>query len=77
MIAFVARGIEFVGPLCEVARGGHLGDPRVTYVRARDLSPRHFDRVLNVNTDVHVLEARACRYTVLPRAARFLAPRPA
>ena len=68
--------LEFVGLLREVARGGHLGDPHVTYFRARDLR-LEFDRVIKVNTDGQVLEARACRYTVLPRAARFLAPQPA
>jgi diacylglycerol kinase (ATP) len=68
--------LEFVGLLRAVARGEHLGDPRVTYFRARDLR-LEFDRVIKVNTDGQVLEARACRYTVLPRAARFLAPQPA
>ena len=65
--------LEFVGLLREVARGDHLDDPRVSYFRARDLSLQ-FDRVIKVNTDGQVLDATSCRYTILPRAARFLAP---
>ncbi len=66
--------LEFVGLLREVARGDHLDDPRVSYFRARDLSLQ-FDRVIKVNTDGQVLDATSCRYTILPRAAKFLAPR--
>jgi diacylglycerol kinase (ATP) len=66
--------LEFVGLLREVARGDHLDDPRVSYFRARDLRLQ-FDRVIKVNTDGQVLDATSCRYSILPRAARFLVPR--
>jgi diacylglycerol kinase (ATP) len=66
--------LEFVGLLREVARGDHLDDPRVSYFRTRDLRLQ-FDRVIKVNTDGQVLDATSCRYTILPRAARFLTPR--
>ncbi|HEX8557048.1 MAG TPA: diacylglycerol kinase family protein [Pyrinomonadaceae bacterium] len=63
---------EFLALLPRVSGGGHVEDARVTYLRARELELR-FDRVIKVNTDGEVLEADACRYRVLPRAARFLA----
>ena len=66
--------LEFVGLLRQVARGDHLDDSRVSYFRTRDLRLQ-FDRVIKVNTDGQVLDATSCRYTILPRAARFLAPR--
>jgi diacylglycerol kinase (ATP) len=66
--------LEFVGLLRQVAGGGHLADPRVSYFRTRDLRLA-FDRVIKVNTDGQVLEAASCRYTILPRAARFFVPR--
>jgi diacylglycerol kinase (ATP) len=65
--------LEFVTLLRQVARGEHLDDPRVSYFRTRDLRLQ-FDRVIKVNTDGQVLDAASCRYTVLPRAARFLVP---
>jgi diacylglycerol kinase (ATP) len=65
--------LEFVALLRQVARGDHLHDPRVTYFRTRDLR-LEFDRVIKVNTDGQVLDARSCHYTVLPRATQFLAP---
>jgi diacylglycerol kinase (ATP) len=67
--------LEFVALLRQVARGEHLADRRVSYFRTRDLR-LEFDRVIKVNTDGQVLEAASCHYTVLPRAARFLVPRP-
>ena len=67
--------LDFVTLLRQVARGGHLDDPRVSYFRTRDLHLQ-FDRVIKVNTDGQVLEVPSCRYSVLPRAARFVAPRP-
>ena len=66
--------LEFVGLLRQVARGEHLDDGRVSYFRTRDLRLT-LDRVIKVNTDGQVLEAAACRYTILPRGARFLVPR--
>jgi diacylglycerol kinase (ATP) len=66
--------LEFVALLRQVARGDHLDAPRVSYFRTRDLRLQ-FDRVVKVNTDGQVLDATSCRYTILPRAARFLAPR--
>jgi diacylglycerol kinase (ATP) len=67
--------LEFVNLLRQVARGEHLDDPRVSYFRTRDLRLQ-FNRVIKVNTDGQVLEAASCRYSILPRAARFLVPRP-
>ena len=66
--------LEFVNLLRQVARGEHLGDPRVSYFRTRDLRLQ-FDRVIKVNTDGQVLDAASCRYAIFPRAARFLVPR--
>ena len=63
---------EFLALLPRISGGGHVEDERVTYLRARELELR-FDRRIKVNTDGEVLEADACRYRVLPRAARFLA----
>lgn len=63
---------EFLALLPRVSGGGHVEDERVTYLRAEELEMR-FDRRIKVNTDGEVLEADACRYRVLPRAARFLA----
>ena len=66
---------DFVALLGRVAAGAHLDDPRVTYLRVRDLELR-FDRVIKVNTDGQVFEDDVCRYKVLPGAARFLLPAP-
>ncbi|HLM58550.1 MAG TPA: diacylglycerol kinase family protein [Pyrinomonadaceae bacterium] len=63
---------EFLALLPRVSGGGHVEDERVTYLRADELELR-FDRTIKVNTDGEVLEADACHYRVLPRAARFLA----
>ena len=64
--------LEFVGLLTSVSAGEHVEDERVDYFRAREIDLR-FSRRIKVNTDGEVLEADACRYRVLPRAARFLA----
>ncbi|HEU4594359.1 MAG TPA: diacylglycerol kinase family protein [Pyrinomonadaceae bacterium] len=64
--------LEFVGLLSSVSGGDHIEDARVSYFRTRELD-LEFDRTIKVNTDGEVLEASACRYRVLPRAARFLA----
>jgi diacylglycerol kinase (ATP) len=64
--------LEFLGLLTRVSEGDHVTDERVHYFRARSVE-LHFDRTLKVNTDGEVLETDFCRYTVEPRAARFLA----
>jgi len=64
--------LEFLGLLARVSEGGHVTDDRVHYFRARSVELR-FDRRIKVNTDGEVLETDSCRYTVEPRAARFLA----
>ena len=64
--------LEFVGLLGSVPGGSHVEDERVAYFRARSLE-FEFERPVKVNTDGEVLEATHCRYSVLPRAARFLA----
>ena len=64
--------LEFLGLLARVSEGDHVSDERVHYFRARAVELR-FDRALKVNTDGEVLETDSCRYTVEPRAARFLA----
>ena len=64
--------LEFIGLLTSVSAGEHLADPRVAYFRARSLE-LHFARAIKVNTDGEVLETDHCRYTLEPRAARFLA----
>jgi diacylglycerol kinase (ATP) len=65
--------LDFMALLTRVSTGEHVDDERVMYFRARELALT-FDRAVAVNTDGQVLEATECRYTVLPRAARFLVP---
>lgn len=68
--------MEFMALLGKVAAGGsHLTDARVRYFRARELEMT-FERPVKVNTDGELLEATACAYRVLPRAATFLAGAP-
>ncbi len=64
--------LEFIGLLTSVSAGEHLADPRVSYLRARELE-LSFARPIKVNTDGEVLETDYCRYTLDARAARFLA----
>ena len=64
--------LEFVGLLRKVSGGDHISDPRVRYLRASTVTIG-FERPVLVNTDGEVLEASSCDYSVLPRAARFLA----
>ncbi|HZI17050.1 MAG TPA: diacylglycerol kinase family protein [Pyrinomonadaceae bacterium] len=64
--------LDFIGLLSSVPGGSHIEDERVEYLRARALDIE-FDREIKVNTDGEVMETRRCRYSVLPRAARFLA----
>ena len=66
------RALEFVALLRQVVGGHHVDDPRVHYAQVSQLT-LEFGRVMKVNTDGEVLEARRCSYRVLPRAARFFA----
>lgn len=63
---------EFVGLARKVAGGDHVNDPRVRYLQATSVVVE-FDRDIRINTDGEVFEARRCEYSVLPRAATFLA----
>jgi diacylglycerol kinase family enzyme len=54
-----------------VSNGEHVDDERVTYFQTSGLELT-FDRTVKVNTDGQVIETDRCRYSVLPRAARFL-----
>jgi diacylglycerol kinase (ATP) len=63
--------IDFVGLLRRVSTGDHVDDPRVRYFRTPTLELT-FDRVVKVNTDGQVLDARRCVYGVLPRAVRLI-----
>ena len=65
--------IDFLALLTRVSKGEHVGDERVSYFRAAQVDFT-FDRMITVNTDGQVLEADHCRYSILPEAARFLAP---
>ena len=64
--------LQFVALARKVAEGEHLDDPRVRYVQASSISI-DFEREMKVNTDGEVFETRRCEYSVLPRAATFLA----
>ena len=64
--------VEFVALGRKVADGGHVDDPRVRYVQASSIIIE-LDRETKINTDGEVLSATRCEYSVLPRAARFLA----
>jgi diacylglycerol kinase (ATP) len=64
--------LEFVALLRRVSDGGHVGDPRVRYLRAARATLT-FEREILVNTDGEVMEARSCEYAILPGAARFFA----
>lgn len=67
--------VEFLALLSRVSDGDHVSDERVRYFRAVEVELA-FERVVKVNTDGQVLDARTCHYRVLPRAARFLAATP-
>ncbi len=64
--------LEFVALARKVAGGDHVNDPRVRYLQASSVV-MEFDREIRLNTDGEVFEARRCEYSVLPRAATFLA----
>jgi diacylglycerol kinase (ATP) len=63
--------VDFLALLKRVSGGEHVDDKRVIYFQTAALE-LVFDRVIKVNTDGQVLETDRCRYSVLPRAARFL-----
>jgi diacylglycerol kinase (ATP) len=64
--------VEFVALLRRVSSGDHVEDARVHYFRASHVE-LGFDRVVKLNTDGQVLDARHCTYHILPAAARVLA----
>ena len=64
--------LDFVALARKVAGGDHVNDPRVRYLKASSVVIE-VDRDIRINTDGEVLEARRCEYSVLPRAATFLA----
>lgn len=66
------KTFELAGLLSQVARGIHVEDDRVAYFRAARIDLRA-KLPFKVNTDGEVLETSACRYEVMPRAARFFA----
>jgi len=63
---------EFIALARKVAAGDHVDDPRVRYVQAPTVRIE-FDREIRINTDGEVFPASVCEYSVLPRAATFLA----
>jgi diacylglycerol kinase (ATP) len=65
--------LEFVALLRRVSSGEHVEDARVAYFRTQALELA-FAQPIRINTDGQVLEARQCRYEVLPGAARVLVP---
>jgi diacylglycerol kinase (ATP) len=62
--------LEFVRVLQAIAAGEHLHDERVRHFRASAFD-LEFDRVVRVNTDGELLQARSCAYRMRPRVARF------
>lgn len=64
--------VEFVALARKVAEGEHVNDPRVRYLQASSITIE-LERETRINTDGEVLSATRCEYSVLPRAARFLA----
>ena len=64
--------VEFLNLARKVSDGAHVDDPRVRYVQASSIVIE-LDRETKINTDGEVLNATRCEYSVLPRAATFLA----
>src|SRR5688572_32533862 len=62
--------LQFVGVLQGLAAPGNVAPPGVLHFRTSSFD-LEFDRPVNVNADGELLEARACRYRVIPAAARF------
>ena len=63
---------DFIALARKVAAGDHVNDPRVRYVQASSIRIE-FDREIRMNTDGEVFAATVCEYSILPRAATFLA----
>ncbi len=64
--------VEFLNLLTYITSGGHTNDPRVDYFRVREIEMT-FERQTRVNVDGEVFSTNFCQYTILPRAAKFLA----
>ena len=64
--------VEFLNLARKVSDGAHVDDPRVRYLQASSIVIE-LDRETMINTDGEVLRATRCEYSVLPRAATFLA----
>jgi diacylglycerol kinase (ATP) len=64
--------LEFVALARKVADGEHVHDPRVRYLQVSSVTIE-FDREVKVNTDGELFAATRCEYSVVPRAATFLA----
>ncbi|HJR58846.1 MAG TPA: diacylglycerol kinase family protein [Vicinamibacterales bacterium] len=64
--------VEFIGLARKVAGGDHVNDPRVRYLQASSITI-DLERETRLNTDGEVLSARRCEYSVLHRAATFVA----
>jgi diacylglycerol kinase (ATP) len=62
--------LQFVGVLQGLAAAGNADPPGVLHFRTSSFN-LEFDRPVNVNADGELLEARACRYRVIPAGARF------
>jgi len=62
--------LQFVGVLQGLAAPGNVAPPGVLHFRTSSFD-LEFDRPVNVNADGELLEARACRYRVIPAGARF------
>jgi diacylglycerol kinase (ATP) len=63
---------DFIALARKVAAGDHVNDPRVRYVQASSIRIE-FDREIRINTDGEVFPATVCEYSILPRAATFVA----
>ena len=64
--------VEFLALARKVADGGHVDDDRVRYLQASSIVVE-LEPEASINTDGEVLSARRCEYSVLPKAATFLA----
>ncbi|MEO5821403.1 MAG: diacylglycerol kinase family protein [Vicinamibacteraceae bacterium] len=65
--------LDFVALLRRVSSGEHVEDDRVAYFRTQAMELA-FERDVRLNTDGQVMEARRCRYEVMPGAARVRIP---
>ena len=64
--------LEFIALARKVAGGDHVNDARVRYLQASSVVIE-LNRQMRINTDGEVFEASRCEYSVLPKAATFLA----